>query len=144
MKLITMTDYVLNQAGRYRPHKKIDLEMANKLDWIEKYATFLSQPLTLGMFIPCDLEDNVLEKQNHKAHPSVVNGEMFKEQTIKIQEAKDRVLFEGVKMSNGFGTWWICLNGQARIDIKKGGRRIESLTEYDLTLTPNAVKQIGL
>ena len=40
MKLISMTDFVLYKKESHTQ--------------IMKYAKFLKQPLTLGMFVPCD------------------------------------------------------------------------------------------
>lgn len=55
-KLIEMTDYVLEQWNR------AGIEELQKYYNIAKYAYFLKQPLTLGDFIPCDENGNVLEE----------------------------------------------------------------------------------
>ena len=47
MKLISMTDFVLDQISKSDGNKSI---LCNK---IVEYATFLKQPLTPGMFVPC-------------------------------------------------------------------------------------------
>ena len=58
MKLISMTDFILSKESildndNYK-------ESDNTIDFIFKYANFLKQPLTLGMFVPCDDDVNVL------------------------------------------------------------------------------------
>lgn len=59
------------------------------------YTDFITQPLTKGMFIPCDEEGNILEK------PSTVGGSDFVTTNIidnnikEYQQALERVLFEG-------------------------------------------------
>lgn len=52
---------------------------------VENYANFLSQPLEIWMFVPCDEDGNVLEDP----------GLMPSYELNKYREAKDRVLFEG-------------------------------------------------
>lgn len=105
------------------------------LDKIEAHKDFLKQLLTPGMFVPCDLEGNVLEepigwedylrtKSQHYLHRL--------EKCQQFQQAQERVLFEGwddVKTINSV--------------IK--GKSIEWLVEkgFELDLTPTACKQIG-
>ena len=57
MKLIPMTSFVDNVVTADRP-----CDRGAMLDEIAKYSKFLQRPLTLGMFMPCDLEGNVLEE----------------------------------------------------------------------------------
>ena len=47
MKLISMTDFVLYKKESHTQ--------------IMKYAKFLKQPLTLGMFVPCDEEECMID-----------------------------------------------------------------------------------
>jgi DNA-directed RNA polymerase delta subunit len=56
MKLISMTDFVLEQNKE--PYFYYD-SLWNK---VIAYANFLKQPLTLGMFVPCDSNGNVVKK----------------------------------------------------------------------------------
>lgn len=59
-----------------------------RLNGIYRYASFLSKPLTLGMFVPCDEDGNVLEEPIE----TIGGVELYNEQ---YQQAKKRVLFEG-------------------------------------------------
>ena len=66
MKLISMTDFVLNveknNAGQKDEYIIIDWQnKCIEFDRIMKYANFLKQPLKLGMFIPCDENTDILE-----------------------------------------------------------------------------------
>ncbi len=94
-----MTDYVLEQwnlAG---------IEELQKYYSIAKYAYFLKQPLTLGMFIPCDENGNVLEEPKNLVWQKddvciSVNGkiENNNEYINKLHQAKSKVIFEGVEV----------------------------------------------
>lgn len=89
-KLISMTDFVIQQ-NMYYANKDISVE---KLQLnILNYAMFLQQPLTLGMFIPCDLDGNVLEIIPFNEHKQGSSFEFMQHKLL--DEAKERVLFEG-------------------------------------------------
>ena len=118
--LIPMTDFVLQQ----------DITDIKQRDSIVKYAHFLKQPLTLGMFVPCDLYGNVLEEKKP-----------FQDKYYEYQEAIERCLFEGFEMDNSFVTHKShnsffypisCLHEQT----------IEGLVKYNLELTTTAQKEI--
>jgi len=55
------------------------------------YRNFITQPLTKGMFIPCDEEGNVLEKP---LPASFETSQQYRHLQMLYQQAKDRVLFE--------------------------------------------------
>jgi len=64
MKLISMTDFVLEvEKNSYTQTEKYNIiewqKKCEGFDKIVKYANFLKQPLTLGMFVPCDEYDNI-------------------------------------------------------------------------------------
>lgn len=159
MKLISMTDFVLEQ-------NEIRLEKINKGEIddsiiagieadnffafiVSNYAKFLKQPLELWMFVPCDENGNVLEKPN---------AGMFGYDHVysNYDKAKERVLFEGFEMycENA------CTNNEISVVFTKSGGIlldknyetyvenighiifIEDLTNYNLTLTQNAIKQL--
>ncbi|ENA1795701.1 hypothetical protein ABF176_002548 [Flavobacterium psychrophilum] len=66
MKLIPMTDFVLKKYSEWVFDDNIDLNSsARYISSTQNYANFLKQPLTLGMFIPCDDDGNVLEEPSH-------------------------------------------------------------------------------
>ena len=109
MKLISMTDFVLEQGKK-----------PNNSDFRERffvkvlnYANFLKQPLTLGMFVPCDDDGNVLEEPSKDMWDNFINSQFghFNESytyCFNYQEAKSKVIFEdfvGINTdlySNGF------------------------------------------
>lgn len=92
MKLVSMTDYVLSQEKKGLQNTDRHL----RFESILRYAKFLSQPLTLGMFVPCDLDGNVIKlSEEHKKEPnnwSPCEIEWYK-------KAKERVLFANVSYS---------------------------------------------
>ena len=76
-------------------------EFEKRMKSVVDYANFLKQPLTLGMFIPCDKEGNVLEEPDCKEdYYRDANGLAYNyfEDRKKWLEAKERVLFEGFEI----------------------------------------------
>lgn len=92
-----MTDFVLEQAK----FKNDTYELSHLLI---NYANFLKRPLTRGMFVPCDLEGNILEEpKQYKEWIELQKkrGGYSLNLDCKIfQEAKDRVLFEGFELKD--------------------------------------------
>lgn len=149
MKLISMTDFVLEQKEKVNKHAiPYRIESLHK---IENYAKFLKQPLELWMFVPCDKNGNVLEEPLHYT-------EFTRNETNKYQQAKERCLFEGFYVSEGkdttptdvksvtngkFHFFWF--NNIKKWYLSQGFSIIEDLTEerYNIQLTPTALKQIG-
>jgi len=145
MKLITMTDFVLEQE-QYRLKNILPYPKSLSYDKILNYATFLKQPLTLGMFIPCDEEGNVLEEKsifNTTDECYIFDSELF----YNYKQAKDRVLFEGF-FSNGTGNAILQQTQNALvIDMKfYKDRNVEYLlnSKCNLTLSDSAIKQLGI
>ena len=154
MKLISMTEFVLAQR------EKRNKDNIRFLD-CEKYANFLNQPLTLGMFIPCDEDGNVLEKHfdyddwlKYKDHHTY--GVNFIKKCQEYQQAKDKVLFEGFfdtinapqyshYISDGMqSVFYMSKNGSTYKNIL-GMKKIEDLTnKTPIILTPNAIKKLKL
>ena len=142
MKLISMADFVLALG-------ETSTFDTDRLDWynmeidilykIRSYAEFLKQPLTLGMFVPCDLAGNVLEAPNGGMRDQDDRHHKL------YSEAKYRVLFEG------FG---VCTRSEGldcivRNDIHTSiswieGKMVEDLVKYDMELTGIAVKISGV
>jgi len=99
-KLISMTDYVLDLADSN------NVEHYLKLGKLIEYAEFLTQPLKLEMFVPCDEDGNVLEeprgyeifKEGIKEGGTVVWAVQCKE----YQQALKKVLFKGFKSSDEY------------------------------------------
>ncbi len=144
-RLISMTDFVMQQnmhyANKYITVEKLQLRILN-------YAMFLKQTLTLGMFVPCDLDGNVLQEAIDLTED---NFEEVNHKIIEYEEAKDRFLFEGFKWINSK-----CISTDD-IDIyfDSDGIKaynvlkitdlcsIENLIEFNLELTQTAQKQIS-
>jgi len=115
MKLISMTDFVLEQ-------KIQSYEPEHILKRITNYANFLKQPLKLEMFVPCDEDGNVLEVPNSD---NEINN--YFDLSFEYHQAKERVLFKG------FNTKYF-----KNFD----GLTIEYLVTLNVTLTESAKKQI--
>lgn len=152
-RLISMVDYCQEVSKEFMAPKK----PFDKNEWFGKilnYSDFLKQPLTLGMFVPCDFEGNVLEPINEE-YPN--NVEYFEE--IKAyDEAKDRVLFEGfkcIKWEHGGDSYSVRKNHGTYKEVQVcyykdipdyfvwSFETVEQLCSKDLELTPTALKQIG-
>jgi hypothetical protein len=93
-----MTDFVVEaldfKKSMYYEYNVNDNDKA--LSKIENYSKFLKQPLTLGMFVPCDLYGNVVEEKsifNTTDEDYIFDSESFD----KYKQAKERVLFYGFK-----------------------------------------------
>jgi hypothetical protein len=140
MKLISMTDFVLEQSK-----KSIKtFRFCN----CEKYANFLKQTLELWMFVPCDEDGNVLDEQMIFASDD--KDYIFEsKQFDKYQQAKERCLFdvECIDISNGsfkglkFGII------EYNITTKRffyGCKIVEDIIDFDFELTKKAEKLIGL
>jgi len=144
MKLISMTDFVLDT--------KQNLEIGK--DFVEvicNYANFLKQPLKLEYFIACDEDGNVLNDSEWKQYEGRTKG--FDEIIQKHQQAKEKVLFEGfgIDYYNTTKSFLINYNNNIIGHYKSlpnyfvwNAENIEGLIDYNLTLTPNAIKQFNL
>jgi len=150
MKLISMTDFVLSREKK---------SFGRQYYYCLKYANFLKQPLTLGMFVPCDLDGNVLN--DPETTLSQGNGAVYynaeQEDFEQYEQAKERVLFEGFEFSdmtdelsyhiqdkNGVYLFYYIIEKEFRNFEIGNVKTIEDLVKYDLTLTESAFKQLGL
>lgn len=143
-KLISMTGFVKEvlkfKESEYYEYDSNDNDKA--LNKIESYNEFLLQPLTLGMFVPCSLENGMPLNDN-----GLVDSEGYVLDEIEFKEyqkAKERVLFEGFGYDEmGFAyskTQSECGFDETYMQNKK----VEDLVKYNLVLTESAKKQIGL
>ncbi len=146
MRLISMTNFVLSQKT---PDWLELCEFEENSYKIYNYAKFLSQPLEFYMFIPCDKDGNILEEPNEN-----ISNLGYKKQ---YQQAKDRCLFYGFKIvSRNFRgiSYKFIQNKDAYIGFSEqltnkwekvnDYNKIEDLVFYNLPLTKNAIKIIGL
>jgi len=87
-ELVSMVDYVVQcyEMGDEHPNPS-DAFYQTYL-----YAKFLKQPLTLGMFVPCDDEGNVLEEPIE-----TIGGVELYAKTYN--QALDKVVFDGFEVS---------------------------------------------
>ena len=138
MKLISMTDFVLEQTkiNQFRD----DCEFAYP---VRKYAKFLKQPLQLWMFVPCDENENVLEAPQLYFEGGA--KEYLKLQK-EYQQAKERCLFEGFIFDfESKYTYYLKLEKGISFSIhKKIESNIEYCIKYNLQLTQTAIKQLNL
>lgn len=96
-ELVSMVDYAIYLDDKY---DYSDSEMVLHRRSVNDYAEFLSQPLTLGMFVPCDEDGNVLDKPSmfelwtgnniEEGRPLNTDGLLCKQ----YQAAKERVIFD--------------------------------------------------
>ncbi|MGV0854793.1 hypothetical protein ACTS9E_04260 [Empedobacter brevis] len=152
MKLISMTDYVLEQM------KEVTLDGTGAVcARIGNYANFLKQPLTLAMFVPCDLDGNVLEEPSKKDmewFKGLAYGDFSCDYTriFEFIEAKERVLFEfdgDLSLIKNVTNFYIIedKNGVYYRVLKNNTKtKVEDLLKFsvEITLTETAIKQIGL
>lgn len=96
MKLISMTDFVLQQL-------EIKQSTSEFKEVVKKYATFLKKTLTISMFVPCDENGNILEKPNY--YSAFLNhyyldkpGLIDYESCQAYKQAENNVLFNGFEM----------------------------------------------
>lgn len=159
MKLQSLTDFVLEIEKEFiTPSKPFDKNY--HFDSILKYANFLKQPLTLGMFVPCDKENKPLDlikiencnckgfehycNDNEKWIQSeagncknLLKGCLFPD---NITEAKERVLFKCFEVKGGLSVAKaICQTYQIIDDLT-----YKKVPLVELELTDSAIKQIGL
>jgi hypothetical protein len=88
--------------------------------YVINYSTFITQPLTKGMFIPCDEEGNVLEEPVKEDY-YVPMGEAEYHRALKqYQQAKDRALFEVFDVrENKHGVTMITIKNKGQFPLQK-------------------------
>lgn len=138
MILKSMTDFVLE----LRETPTFDTDQGDwycmeldKLNKIRNYANFLKQPLTIGIFIPCDENGSVLEEPIEcdclTQYDKECCGMFFK--CKEYAKAKERCLFEGWDLEDAKETL-SCFSHKI----------VEDLVRYNPQLTQAAQKQIGV
>ena len=138
MKLISMTDFVFSQNTQNTS--------ARRLSEIIGYATFLKRPLTIGMFVPCDDDGNVLElytkTESEQSADAINRCRFISKEESKWNKAQSKVVFEGFATSEAggaicdksgiFNIFWLIDNNWK---LSKGIKTIEDLVSYNLDLT---------
>lgn len=148
MKLISMTDFVLEQFEDVKnTFKSTKINKTHlTLTRITNYAKFLKQPLKLEMFVPCDENGNVLKL------PDVCICADTCSLCKKYQKAKEKVLFEfdgGITILRNEHNFFIIedKNGVYFRILKNNSKsNVESIFNFsvEIKLTERAIKQIGL
>lgn len=138
-----MTDFVLQVVQTPNVNEAISWEQTeNRLNKIYQYSLFLKQPLTLGMFVPCDESGNVLND------PGLIPSYELEQ----YRKAKEKVLFEfdgGLTLLRN-REWFFIIEDKNgvyyRILKNKTKSKIESVFKFsvDIKLTESAIKQIKL
>jgi len=150
-----MTDFVLQEEKKGMQNTDRPL----RFERILKYAKFLKQPLTLSMFVPTDDDGNVLSNPKDSTL-------QYQKRIDKYQQAKERVIFDCVKIDNspykdtkrllidldcqgGFRLYNKHIYHDGTIKEKflpnfSKTPTIEYLIQFNLTITPNAVKTYQL
>lgn len=140
-KLISLSEFVSNEEWKNSGYTSSDIQIRDQsFRSIINYNNFLKQPLTLGMFVPCDLNGNVLSIILFNEHRQGSNFEFMQHKLF--EEAKDRVLFEGFKHHVDSAV----LKGDYLIDLRYTENvLVENLLEddMDLVLTETAKKQLS-
>jgi len=150
MKLIPLSDFILEQ----KETSTIDTAQIDwydkeifKLDLIRSYTKFLKQPLALGMFVPVDVQGNILNEPFYD--PS--NEQYWAAERFAYDTAKEKVLFEGceVKEIKTDKNYFVVYHNSRQIWISWTDRIIEDMILNriylnGLELTPSALEAIGI
>lgn len=105
-----MVDFVLKQINER--NKEPEYDSFEFMEKVTNYANFLIQPLTLGMFVPCDLDGDILNEPLKRDYNNVnINNSYYKE----YQEAKKRVLFESWAIMQRIGDSIVVFNENSDI-----------------------------
>ena len=143
MKLISMTDFVLEQDLEFKPTRTYKELVIN-------YANFLKQPLELWMFVPCLFTGGhnvVMEEPTRYPNDeySTTEGQLY-------NEAKNKCLFNGFKIEFSSNTTNILsCNGKKyaysvnnKFQFYGNIKLIEELNGNEIWLTQTAIKKFAL
>ena len=102
MKLISMTDFVLEQSEKIKKEKYGIESYYNTMQVSINYANFLKQPLKLEMFVPCDEDGDILhEPEDYEQRlPNMMTE--YNDEVYRYKQAKSKVLFEGFKINGNY------------------------------------------
>lgn len=144
-KLISMVDFVFEQEKSVIKFDYNELHAFKTK--ISNYGDFIKQPLALGMFVPCDLDGNVLEEREiwHTTNQDSETQSLL----IEFEEAKNRVLFKNIeyveaKKEGDYSFVRIAYLSPINYPKFWNGLTVEHLIKYNLTLTESKAKELGL
>jgi len=131
-QLPTLSKFVLKRNDKGRLWKRKDKgrlwkDILDSIDVID-YTLFITQPLTKGMFIPCDEDGEVINLKYREEYMS--NHSMYHTDLKQYQQAKVKVLFKESKgvdfegnrcfyfmTSNEVGTIEQAINNGVKIEL---------------------------
>lgn len=104
---------------------------------IHEYTDLITQPLTKGQFVPCDLEGNVLVEPTPNHAICIIDDCSCDKCELDIQyyQAEDRVLFEG---------WEMTINVHGMTMFEKDGFGITIDNDKQLPTTINTGRSLEL
>jgi len=120
-----------------------------------KYDEFLEQPLTLGMFVPCDLDGNVLEEPKPEDYFDVNKpSDQFNEEDKKglnayssklmfYDDAKKNLLFKGCEIEKRRGTIHVLKHGNTVFFSNWKNISIEQIVKHRIELTETAKNKLS-
>jgi len=125
------------------------IELVPLIEYVpEPMHSFLEQPLTLGMFVPCDLEGNVLEKPKmwdafweFKPEEGIYTANEARE-CEKYESALDRVIFEGFEVDKSFKGWGCVTNGSVRLHFIKQNITIETIGQFSYSVSVKTISDL--
>lgn len=135
-KLVRMTDFIVEQM---KAKAGDEPSTSKSLEKIKKYAEFLSQPLTLGMFVPCDRDGKPLgeykKSEKEETADNIAQCRVISLEEIKWIKAKQEVLFEGFEWNGEYA-----YDGLNYVDEEfiERGFEIEDIIDWNLRLKDNA------
>ena len=157
MKLISMTDFVINKRKELLRHSEYKNDLENYANIIYNYANFLKQSLNLGMFAPCDEDGDILEepKNYEQRLPNMMTE--YNDEIYRYKQAKEKILFEGfevVRFIEKENPCYVVSNKENEVTFHIGlytfskgvnfANTVEDLIHIQPILTESAIKQIGL
>lgn len=145
-KLISMTNFVLQERTKWE--KDLHPYSTSSVEFIMQttnYANFLKQPLTIGMFVPCDRDGepyDLSEVESWKNNDDY--SRHYREELAFFNDAKEKVLFKGfeyIKIEVGF-----VLDHKDITIYSLEGLKVEWLLNKSkkIYLTESALKEIGI
>jgi hypothetical protein len=143
MKLISMTDFVLQENKGGQQVNSITSQLHHDLRRIKKYANFLKQPLKLEMFVPIDEDGNFLEEPEQfkewiKSDHYFNASESVTHECRMYKKAKEKVLFlrfDGSEFDSSLAKVYL----DCYFNIEQLSNEVK-----EQVLTENAIKQLGL
>ena len=148
-----MTDFVINKRKELLRHSEYKNDLENYANIIYNYAQFLKQHLTLGMFVPCDEDENVLEYPTCNWCSTGIPGDCHRSKECAIDEtpfynynkAIEKIIFKNYVFLEEDDNYWYFMNNHKKIEILKNTCIERLINEgYDTELTENTIKKIGL